>query len=791
MKTSPFGREQLFPHCLRFFLGALLVSFGLTAAAQAPVALCTDDLNISLSGVGYAVIFAAEVDAGSYAEIGGPVRLEVRRSLQSFASEPAPGADVGSFSSWNTQAAFGCNDAGRYVRIELRVWDNANGDGTTGGPGDASNVCWLDVLIENKITPDCQPPDPVSLDCQNLPVGFPNNLAAAFGVDPTGTTALLNDLFGIATASSSCGATLTELAPIDNRNCGVGTIVRRFEASSIGSNGATGTEVCTQEIVVAGYHEYAIQFPADAENSNCQPATGEEATGIEIGCDLLSFYQDTTRFFATGDECYKLRKDIQIINWCEYDGVGDPYVIGRDEDNDNLPGEVVWVTVEQDQAAVRATQNGSVLRSLSDYATSSSRGYFQYYQFIKVYDNESPVISLTAAEDSFCSVRSDCMGTATVSFTVSDNCTQAEDWTVSAALDRFVVDANGDGQITTAEFQPEQPIAAISDDGGYTVAVDLPYGQHAFLLTAADGCGNTSAELVVFEVLDCKAPAPICINGLTVTLMPVPGGGGMMEVWAEDFLASPIEDCSGIAGYAIYRSAEVIAAGDNFTPDLADTGLSLTCEDVDMLAVRVYAIDGAGNTDYCETGLLVQANTPTLCTGDGSIAGIIATEANEPMGGVSVTISGAETVTMLTGPNGVYASDLLPIGEDYTVTPSYNENYKEGVSTFDIVIIQKHILGLQFLESPYQLIAADANGDGKVTTLDLIHLRRLILNLENTLPNNPSWRFIEADYEFPNAADPWQEDFPEIYNANDLSGNIQANFVAVKIGDVSRPTGSN
>ncbi len=781
-----------FRYFAAYLFGLFLLLASGSVRAQAPVALCTDDLNISLSGVGYAAVFAAEVDAGSYAEIGGLVRLEVRRSLQNFATEPGPGAAVGNFGAWGTQVTFDCGDAGRYVRIELRVWDNANGDGIVGGPGDASNVCWLDVLIENKIPPSCVPPAAVSLDCQHLPVGFPNDLAAAYALDPAGTTALLTDLFGTATATSSCGASLTELAPLDNRSCGVGVITRRFEASSTGSDGVAGTEICTQQITVAGYHEYAIQFPADAENSDCMPASGASVTGIEIGCDLLSYYQDTVQFFASGDECYKQRIDIQVINWCEYDGVGDPYVIGRDEDGDNLPGEEVWVTVAQDQAAVRSSQNGPVLRTLDDYAASSSRGYFQYYQFLKVYDNQAPVIEITAAEDSICSLRSDCLGSATVSFAVSDNCTQADAWTVSATLDRFIADANEDGVITLAEFMPEQPVTVSEADGGYTVVADLPYGQHAFRLTAADGCGNTTAELVVFEILDCKAPSPICINDLTATLMPTPDGGAAMEIWASDYIASPSEDCSGMAGYAIYRTAEVLAAGDDFAPDTAATGLLLGCDDVGMLAVRVYAIDGAGNADYCETSVQVQANTPGLCAGSGSIAGIIATENNAPVSGVTVAISGAVTQTVETDEAGAYSSEPLPLGEDYTVTPAAQTmDYKEGVSTFDVVAIQKHILGLQAFANPYQMVAADANGDTHVSTLDIIFLRRLILDLDDTLPNSPSWRFIAADYEFPGNMNPWQQVFPEIFNANDLSGAIEADFVGVKIGDVNGSAGSN
>ena len=73
----------------------------------------------------------------------------------------------------------------------------------------------------------------------------------------------------------------------------------------------------------------------------------------------------------------------------------------------------------------------------------------------------------------------------------------------------------------------------------------------------------------------------------------------------------------------------------------------------------------------------------------------------------------------------------------------------------------------------------------------MIHLRRLILNITTELPNNTSWRFVEADYQFPNPSNPWADDFPEIFNANDLIGDISANFIAVKIGDVNGSVSAN
>jgi hypothetical protein len=69
--------------------------------------------------------------------------------------------------------------------------------------------------------------------------------------------------------------------------------------------------------------------------------------------------------------------------------------------------------------------------------------------------------------------------------------------------------------------------------------------------------------------------------------------------------------------------------------------------------------------------------------------------------------------------------------------------------------------------------------------LDLIALRKLILNIDQTFLNNTSWRFVDAAYQFPNASNPWAAAFPEVVSVNDLAANTTANFVAIKIGDVN------
>jgi hypothetical protein len=77
------------------------------------------------------------------------------------------------------------------------------------------------------------------------------------------------------------------------------------------------------------------------------------------------------------------------------------------------------------------------------------------------------------------------------------------------------------------------------------------------------------------------------------------------------------------------------------------------------------------------------------------------------------------------------------------------------VSTLDLVLIQKHLLGRAKLNSPYKLIAADANRSGVITALDLLEIRKLILGITNKFQNNTSWRFVDDFYEFPDPYNPF------------------------------------
>lgn len=142
---------------------------------------------------------------------------------------------------------------------------------------------------------------------------------------------------------------------------------------------------------------------------------------------------------------------------------------------------------------------------------------------------------------------------------------------------------------------------------------------------------------------------------------------------------------------------------------------------------------------------------------------------------------------VLTDSAGQYSFADAFSGSDYELQPRRNDDHLNGVSTFDLVLISRHVLGVQLLDSPYKIIAADVNNTGHITTLDIIKLRRLILSLDTELEHVESWRFVPADYQFPNTANPWQELFPTSITVSGLSGDglLQQDFIAIKMGDVN------
>ena len=147
--------------------------------------------------------------------------------------------------------------------------------------------------------------------------------------------------------------------------------------------------------------------------------------------------------------------------------------------------------------------------------------------------------------------------------------------------------------------------------------------------------------------------------------------------------------------------------------------------------------------------------------------------------------------------NGV-TSEVKKLGSNPDLSYSHSDWY-DGVSTYDLVLMTKHILGVKYLDG-YDQIAADVNNSGAVTTFDVVQVRQLILYINPTFPAfNQPWRYIPEyipidnpnDFDGTGVDNPFQYELMgmQVYLMNGTNG--KAGFDGVKLGDVNGSNSEN
>ncbi len=666
----------------------------------------------------------------------------------------------------------------------------------------------------------CWAPPDITLDCLELtfdPSDL-NSIRAALGS--------VDELYrnGKLTIEVDGNFTLKEKIDWKSEECSAGTLVRTFIVNVNTYSGPRLVE-CSQTIKIINNNDYLIKFPADGSET-CRGDAGNDLSTTNFGCDVLAINRDTSVFGSAGDACFKRRIVYRVINWCEYDGLTlQPTIIPRDVDCDSNLEECTWVRVEdgevwiddddkpKDEPVITFKKGAASYQSLScdDKTYPYTRGFWQYTQFIKVYDNEAPDI-IVNGDFEFCangqSGAADCMAEVMIPFIARDACTQAVELrSVKISVNGAPAEDLKDQLYTVEETRSSFTIRSIAGEG-------LPEGNHVFIISVADECGNLTSKNIPFTIEDCKSPAPICTAILSVDLMPVVENkeviGGENEIWAVDFVASGVIDCTphsnpdvipGSANnirYYVVRLDSLEANGlrspnkDYLTDDYRS--VKFTCEDNgSSLVVYVIGEDGVGNFDFCTVLVSVHPGVdPDPCnldidtTSRVAIAGLISTADGDAIEGVEVSLSGQLQNTLHTNEEGSYSFEGLSGGYDYTITPSLEEDMVNGLSTFDLVIITKHILGVDTLDSPYKILAADVNNSQSITALDLIQVRKLILSIDTEFKNSSSWIFVPKSYVFNDPQNPWDEEMPYLLNLNNLREDLNtADFIGVKKGDVN------
>ncbi len=569
-------------------------------------------------------------------------------------------------------------------------------------------------------------------------------------------------------------------------------IERRFTARDNQQGFTPG--VCVQRIWVIDYNPFyisdtncnnsnpndGVKWPCDVLIDNCPDDLGNtgEPQIFSDACNLIGVTYVDSRFDFAEGACYKILREWKVIDWCQYNSVTGQglwsytqVIKVHDEDGPQFlacPQQPIVLCVEDDGIRLPAS-NQAFLGENNPLSSSCS-------------------VHVTLTQP----IRESCNGE--VYFDVKLYLFNGPDYILVKPRTTVTLDDNYEGNLV---FNSEEsPILDMRRNG-------IPYNNvscgdyHRILWSVEDGCGNWSHCEYLFRLEDCKQPSPICIQGLSTVLMPI---GCEVTLWAKDFNASSIDDCT--------PSAELLYSfsGDAYEPSKTFNSTNIPAFGVEI-SINIWAADGGTddncnsliswnerNKDYCTTTVVFTDNSGN-CDHEGSILyeGEILTDDHKPVEAVNVSLVNNNEViyAMNTADNGKYVL-VVPEedGQRYEITPRRSDQPRNGVSTLDLVRIQKHLLGKEFFDSPYQYFAADANNNEQVSAIDLIEIRKLILGLYTEFPANESWRFVDKNFQIADPQDPWpfQEVINIQYDGTPVSG---LDFVAVKVGDVNNSVVAN
>ena len=471
----------------------------------------------------------------------------------------------------------------------------------------------------------------------------------------------------------------------------------------------------------------------------------EIANNADDNCALISIEHDDEVFTIEPDACFKILRKWTVVDWCQYD-----------------PSKGVYT------------------------------GRWEHTQVIKVNDKIKPNVTchVGACEPAAINTLGVCVGHISLRATASDSCTPS-DWLSY----EYKIDAFNDGTIDytvgkltqVAYSRGDRPAVrnnpnADNVNNPFDASGIYPIGVHRITWYVEDGCGNIGTCSTLFEIKDCKAPTPYCLTGIITVPMPTTG---CIDIWAKDLDAGSYDNCTPKSRLKFY-----------FNGDTSKPSIRICCEDFEkanandelIVPVEVWVQDLEGNKDYCATSIIVQDNQNVCKNGSTNIArvtGTLLTEKGDKtaQSETMLMMNGNQLKSRVTGNDGVFTFLDLDMSQAYTVMPTRNDNPTNGVSTIDIVKIQKHILGLETIATPYSLIAADVNLSGNITASDISEIRKLILGINTQFAKSPSWTFVPKSFVFVDPINPWKYDN---FMSFDLkNGDRVVDFVAIKMGDLN------
>ena len=375
--------------------------------------------------------------------------------------------------------------------------------------------------------------------------------------------------------------------------------------------------------------------------------------------------------------------------------------------------------------------------------------------------------------------------------------------------------ANMTGSVTVIVNQPTTSSISISNCGSYTWhnKVLTSTGTYYDTLKAANSSGCDS--IITLNLTIKNSPTvytlsgggSFCAGGAGV---PVSLSGSQTSVFYTVFIngIATNDTVNGmgipLSGKLQYPGIYTLKANDTITGCMVFMNGSVTVI-VNQPTISVTTINNCDNYVWHNKVLtnsgvyhdtLKGANsngcdsiTTLNLTISPSVSGNIISPLWKPIPSVIATLKSNNMVYNTYSNNYKFTCTNNGSNDTIHLTKNNDVNKANGVTALDIALVQSHILGKSILSSPYKIIAADVSGDGKVTALDIVYLKRLILGIDTTFTNSTTkqtrlWTFVDSSYKFPDTTNPFPYKDSIVVTGLSTSKTNQT-FIGCKMGDVN------
>ena len=353
-------------------------------------------------------------------------------------------------------------------------------------------------------------------------------------------------------------------------------------------------------------------------------------------------------------------------------------------------------------------------------------------------------------------------------------------------------------QITGAELSFEIDVFADGEIDSVGSLVEnffnysFPVGNHTYTIIAKNECGSIIKQVQQIKVASKEAIEVICQKEKLIFLEQQSDNTFTANLQAATLDDGSFNSCNPNDSllFRIYQPALVpnFHFNDNTTStellDQLPKNLVFDCRFLTRpTLVGLFAIHQSGSWEVCPVQVII-IDTTDNCLKDGQLTKICVAQPNgNPVS--DVIISWAPDFTLKTA--SIAQKGCVFAKPDITQMMNLMkpDEFDLGVSSFDLLLIRQHILGINLFTKETQFLAADVNNSGTITTKDLLDLQKFILGKNNFFPGNSGWRF------FPTY---WLENSFDWTNLNighqlifDPKGfeDRPYEFTAIKVGDVS------